>query len=286
MHVTWPYDVSSDRRAPGSDCEVGIPILRCTHDRFRGTFDQRHAARPGRRDGAQAQHAARVPFLDGARLARRDRHDRSRGGRAPGERADSAGVRNRREGFSYTDLQTPMHDVLGHDGTPEAASFAATKRAEIRLYTAAVLRHHARGAAAAGADGAGVSRRGCRRRRRAAHGRLSATGGATPEFRSACTAPAARTRPIYLDADFLIGPEAAHLNISGVSGLATKTSAIEWILSSIFAHFPQQKGSVAAVCFNVKGPDLCFLDQPGEIDAADRALYEKVRRAANAIRER
>ena len=80
---------------------------------------------------------------------------------------------------------------------------------------------------------------------------------------------------IYLDADFLLGPEAAHLNITGVSGLATKTSAIEWIMSSIFTHFPKQKGSVAAVCFNVKGPDLCFLDQPGEIDAADAVLYEK-----------
>jgi hypothetical protein len=80
---------------------------------------------------------------------------------------------------------------------------------------------------------------------------------------------------IYLDADFLIGPEAAHLNITGVSGLATKTSAIEWILSSIFAHFPARKGSVAALCFNVKGPDLCFLDQPGEIGDDDRALYEK-----------
>jgi hypothetical protein len=80
---------------------------------------------------------------------------------------------------------------------------------------------------------------------------------------------------IYVDADFLIGPEAAHLNITGVSGLATKTSAIEWILSSIFAHFPESKGSIAAVCFNVKGPDLCFLDQPGVIEDADRALYEK-----------
>jgi hypothetical protein len=67
---------------------------------------------------------------------------------------------------------------------------------------------------------------------------------------------------IYLDADFLLGPEAAHLNITGVSGLATKTSAVEWLLSSIFAHFPAKKGKVAAVCFNVKGPDLCFLDQP------------------------
>ena len=51
--------------------------------------------------------------------------------------------------------------------------------------------------------------------------------------------------PIYLDADFLVGPEAAHLNISGVSGLATKTSAIEWLLSSIFTHFPAHRGSVA-----------------------------------------
>ncbi|MBW8770804.1 MAG: ATP-binding protein, partial [Gemmatimonadetes bacterium] len=60
-----------------------------------------------------------------------------------------------------------------------------------------------------------------------------------------------------------------------VSGLATKTSAVEWLLKSIFTHFPAQKGSVAAVCFNVKGPDLCYLDQPGDIDEADRALYEK-----------
>src|SRR5437867_10032653 len=30
------------------------------------------------------------------------------------------------EGLSYTDLLTPLHDVLGHDGTPAAASLAAT----------------------------------------------------------------------------------------------------------------------------------------------------------------
>jgi len=44
------------------------------------------------------------------------------------------------EGFSYTDLQSPMHDVLGHDGSPENAGFAVTERSEIRLYSAAVLR--------------------------------------------------------------------------------------------------------------------------------------------------
>jgi hypothetical protein len=79
-----------------------------------------------------------------------------------------------------------------------------------------------------------------------------------------------------LDADFLLGPEAAHLNISGVSGLATKTSAVEFLLSSIFQHFPAHKGRVAAVCFNVKGPDLCFLDQPGSLDDADRRRYERL----------
>jgi hypothetical protein len=50
---------------------------------------------------------------------------------------------------------------------------------------------------------------------------------------------AGRDAPVYLDADFLLGPEAAHLNISGVSGLATKTSAVEFLLASIFAHFPR-----------------------------------------------
>ena len=30
--------------------------------------------------------------------------------------------------------------------------------------------------------------------------------------------------PVYINSDFLIGPEGAHLNISGISGLATKTS--------------------------------------------------------------
>jgi hypothetical protein len=82
--------------------------------------------------------------------------------------------------------------------------------------------------------------------------------------------------PIHLDADFLLGPEAAHLNITGVSGLATKTSAVEWLLASIFAHFPADKGSIAAVCFNVKGPDLLFLDQPGTLEDADRAMYERL----------
>src|SRR5690606_29187685 len=44
------------------------------------------------------------------------------------------------EAFGYTDLASPLHDVLGHDGSPAQAVAAATERTEIRLYTAAVLR--------------------------------------------------------------------------------------------------------------------------------------------------
>jgi DNA helicase HerA-like ATPase len=83
--------------------------------------------------------------------------------------------------------------------------------------------------------------------------------------------------PIFLDADFLLGPEAAHLNITGVSGLATKTSAVLFLLSSIFEHLGAEKGSVAALCFNVKGPDLLFLDQPAELGAEDKEIYEALR---------
>jgi len=179
------------------------------------------------------------------------------------------------EGFSYTDLQTPLHDVMGHDGSPTGAGFATTERAEIRLYTAAVLRQipeeplqpvpmgqvflaeEADVQIALRMDG--YLREGAN------------TGIPIGVYRAGGT-----DAVIYLDADFLLGPEAAHLNITGVSGLATKTSAVEWFLSSIFTHFPEEKGSIAAVCFNVKGPDLCYLDQPGRIEPSDEVLYEKL----------
>lgn len=189
------------------------------------------------------------------------------------------------EGFSYTDLQTPLHDVLSADGEPGAASFAPTDRTEIRLYTAAVLRHvpeeplqpvpmgtvHL----ASEADVQSALRMD------------SYVGGEQPQgipvglYRAGGTEAA-----VHLDADFLLGPEAAHLSISGVSGLATKTSAVEWLLASIFAHFPQRKGRVAAVAFNVKGPDLCFLDQPASsLDEGDRAMYEKLGVPAGPFRD-
>jgi hypothetical protein len=179
------------------------------------------------------------------------------------------------EGFSYTDLQSPMHDVLGHDGLPTMAGYASTERAEIRLYTAAVLRQipeeplqpvpMGQVFLAEEADVQVALRMDNYLREGAS------TGIPIGVYRAGGTEAV-----IYLDADFLLGPEAAHLNITGVSGLATKTSAVEWLLASLFRHFPEDKGSIAAVCFNVKGPDLCYLDQPGKVEKSDELLYEKL----------
>jgi hypothetical protein len=44
----------------------------------------------------------------------------------------------------------------------------------------------------------------------------------------------------------------------------------------MFTHFPHEKGSIAAVAFNVKGPDLCYLDKPGRVEDTDEKLYEKM----------
>jgi len=67
--------------------------------------------------------------------------------------------------------------------------------------------------------------------------------------------------PIMYNSDFLIGPEGAHLNISGISGLATKTSYIMFLLKAIQYKF---KDDVAIIVMNVKGDDLLHLHQPNK----------------------
>ena len=190
------------------------------------------------------------------------------------------------DGFAYSDLVTPMHAVIGADGDPVAAGLEPSQRAEIRLFTAAVLRQMPEEPLQPVPLGRGLARHRCRRRARPPDGRLHRRRAAPPASRSASTRPAGSSRPVYLDCDFLLGPEAAHLNITGVSGLATKTSAVEFLLGSIFQTFPAHKGSVAALCFNVKGPDLCFLDQPADADRGGPAAVRPARPPARALRRR
>lgn len=65
--------------------------------------------------------------------------------------------------------------------------------------------------------------------------------------------------PISVDENFLTGPEGAHLNVSGISGLASKTSAIQFVLKSLLQH---KNRRTAVVMFNVKSRDLLYIDQP------------------------
>lgn len=64
--------------------------------------------------------------------------------------------------------------------------------------------------------------------------------------------------PIKYNGGFLIGPEGAHMNVSGISGLATKTSYIMFLLKAI-----QYKcdDDVAFIIMNVKGDDLLHIHQ-------------------------
>ena len=79
------------------------------------------------------------------------------------------------------------------------------------------------------------------------------------------------------------------MNISGISGVATKTTYASFLLYSLF-HSGVLGGEAAntkALIFNVKGEDLLFLDQPnaGSTDERPRAL-RAARAAGRAVRVR
>jgi hypothetical protein len=64
--------------------------------------------------------------------------------------------------------------------------------------------------------------------------------------------------PVEFESYYLLGPEGAHLNIAGISGLATKTSYAMFLLNSI----QQKQGDdVSMILFNVKGNDLLAIDE-------------------------
>lgn len=179
------------------------------------------------------------------------------------------------DGASYTDLQTALHDYIGHEANPDPDYDGATERPEIRLYTAAVLRHEPPEPLQPVPSGS-VYLASDEDVRIALRMELYARPGGTG-IPAGLYVTGGQRAPVFVDADFLLGPEAAHLNITGVSGLATKTSAVLFLLSSIFEHLSAEKGSVAALCFNVKGPDLLFLDQPAELNEEDTSIYERLK---------
>ena len=68
--------------------------------------------------------------------------------------------------------------------------------------------------------------------------------------------------PVHFNSNFLIGPEGAHLNISGISGLASKTSYAMFLMKALQDTVQKEKReSVAFIMMNVKGTDLLTIDE-------------------------
>src|SRR5688500_11561667 len=88
--------------------------------------------------------------------------------------------------------------------------------------------------------------------------------------------PKFQRTPLFLDADYLLGPEAGHANWTGQSGLATKTSHALFLISSAFQTMQKEGETVAALMFNVKGPDLLWLDKPAQPIAEHVDAYRAV----------
>ncbi|OHB67439.1 MAG: hypothetical protein A2Y76_02905, partial [Planctomycetes bacterium RBG_13_60_9] len=77
--------------------------------------------------------------------------------------------------------------------------------------------------------------------------------------------------PIEFEATYLLGPEGAHLNIAGISGLATKTSYAMFLLNAV----QQRMGDkVSMILLNVKGSDLLAIDEPPQKALSAEKIHE------------
>lgn len=85
--------------------------------------------------------------------------------------------------------------------------------------------------------------------------------------------------PIYVNLEFLDGTRGGHVSISGISGVATKTSFALFLLYSIFRSgvLGRRAVNAKALVFSVKGEDLLFLDHANaRLDDEQRARYARL----------
>jgi hypothetical protein len=89
------------------------------------------------------------------------------------------------------------------------------------------------------------------------------------------------TAVAHLDIDYLVGPEAAHVNVAGISGLATKTSYVMFLLQSLLqvlargAHAEGVPPDVAVILVNVKHNDLLQIhEEARRYPDGDLAMWE------------
>ena len=93
--------------------------------------------------------------------------------------------------------------------------------------------------------------------------------------------------PVFVDLDFLDGSRGAHVSISGISGVATKTSFALFLLHSLFRSgvLGGRAHNSKALVFSVKGEDLLFLDAPNtRLDGDARKKYDQLGLPAEPFR--
>lgn len=83
----------------------------------------------------------------------------------------------------------------------------------------------------------------------------------------------------HIDRRYILGPESAHANVTGISGLATKTSYAMFLIQSIFQKTPEEKrNEIAVIILNVKHGDLLRIDQRPEkaLSIEQMELWERL----------
>jgi DNA helicase HerA-like ATPase len=88
-----------------------------------------------------------------------------------------------------------------------------------------------------------------------------------------------RDEPLFANLEFIDGTRGAHVNISGISGVATKTSYATFLLFSLFNSnvLGAEALNTKALIFNVKGEDLLFLDHDNlRLSERDRERYRRM----------
>ncbi len=193
----------------------------------------------------------------------------------------------------YSDLQTFLDDYFDYQGSEDVAAPLASTRPEILVFACRVLgtKHRRDDVRSRRPPCSGAVFYATPEAIRYAMGDDAYSGVAIPallhrngnpargadgemlyEETEAGPRPVFQHTPLCVDSDYLLGPEAGHANWTGQSGLATKTSHALFLLASVFKA---AQGSVAALMFNVKGPDLLWLDKPAYVSEDEAATLRE-----------
>ncbi len=80
--------------------------------------------------------------------------------------------------------------------------------------------------------------------------------------------------PFELELEYLLGPEGAHVNASGISGLATKTSYLMSLLWSVMHRAVKDDLPITTFAINLKHQDLMHIHRKAILPPTDARIYD------------